>query len=1326
MKPEKLTVSAFGPYGGKLEIDFARLGRQGLFLITGDTGAGKTTIFDAIAFALYGEASGTVREAGMFRSKYAKEDVPTFVELEFTYQGKKYRVKRNPEYLRPKGRGSGYTLQKADATLEYPDGRQPVTKMRDVTKAVEELIGLDYRQFTQIAMIAQGDFQKLLLAGTMERSEIFRQIFHTRLYQEVQNQLKDAARDQWKAYDEIRRSISQYMNGVICEDRPELDDYPFHRIFAELEVLKKAKFEGKVQRGLELLGELLTWDKRWLAKLEEELNHVENEIQKEDRLLGKIEQNKRIQKERNETKILLEEKLPQLEEAKKAREEMRQQGKEEERLTMEIREGKEKTKKFQELSLLNLQLEQIRTEAIRNKEAGEKAKTEAEDLKKKKEDRTQEWESLNHVGEERERLFHRRDVIQEKKEELTNLLERRNILERERKDAIKVQEEKNKRAEQLETEVKGFQEQLEALKDREVILEALSGRKKELEGQQARLGKNRQDLEQTEKQQETSQEEEAKLLVKEKQMTEEWQALLHQQDQLKNADREQVESRHQAEECRRLSEEFDKKEQRFTELEKKYRKQQELYKEAAAEWGQAREEAYHLERRFLDAQAGLLARNLQDGKKCPVCGSIHHPAPALLLEEVPEKSRLDEKKRVLSKAEARVQELGAEIRHLKEQMSQEWQSIWSGEEKDLYFSYGSEIILPQKDGVLEKDKIKQGLTELGKRLKERLKKAEEVLEQAEENQQRLKKVEIQKKEMEEKRNKLGEQIQKIRAGLGGLVGTRNALLEQLALGIQEAREGIIRENYRTKSGIQTEADLATKEGNEGDKTADKTEVEEYNRDGANKTESRESWPNGAEDWKTLTQAVLSQLEKLMERISRQEEKARNDLKMRNDYQKIVQKKVEELEQCREQIQEKRSRLQVLENQSMEDKKRLLQGLNLKQPWGQAYESPKKLTEEDLYRAGEVAAGKMEITLARMEEEIVKNSRQLERKEVLGQEIPKLEQEIQKQEKILAQVQVEQTRLLTEQKHLQVQREQLLEALGEKTREAWIQEMEQNQQELSRLIQNREKAEETFVRCSQQVAELQAKYQTLKEQDLETGEMNEEELIERRRQRLEQKLVLSGKKQEQFAAYKKNQGIFDSVQGSWQEMAVVEQDYVWMKALSDTANGTLSGKRKIELETYIQMAYFDRILRRANLRFLTMSGGQYELKRQEDGDNKREKAGLDLNVIDHYNGTERSVKTLSGGESFQASLSLALGLSDEIQSCAGGIRLDTMFVDEGFGSLDEEALNQAMKALLGLAEGDRMVGIISHVAELKERIEKKIIVTKNKGGDEIGSSARIAG
>ena len=190
------------------------------------------------------------------------------------------------------------------------------------------------------------------------------------------------------------------------------------------------------------------------------------------------------------------------------------------------------------------------------------------------------------------------------------------------------------------------------------------------------------------------------------------------------------------------------------------------------------------------------------------------------------------------------------------------------------------------------------------------------------------------------------------------------------------------------------------------------------------------------------------------------------------------------------------------------------------------------------------------------------------------------------------------------------------------------------------------------------------------------------------------------------------------------MQGTEKKYVWVRELSNTANGQVTGKPKIELETYVQMAYFERILRRANVRLMTMSQGQYELKRREDAENKKEKAGLDLNVIDHYNGSERSVRTLSGGESFQAALSLALGLSDEIQSIAGGIQIDTMFVDEGFGSLDEAALSQALKALANLADKNRMVGIISHVAELKDSINKKILVTKTMGADGPGSYIKI--
>lgn len=152
-----------------------------------------------------------------------------------------------------------------------------------------------------------------------------------------------------------------------------------------------------------------------------------------------------------------------------------------------------------------------------------------------------------------------------------------------------------------------------------------------------------------------------------------------------------------------------------------------------------------------------------------------------------------------------------------------------------------------------------------------------------------------------------------------------------------------------------------------------------------------------------------------------------------------------------------------------------------------------------------------------------------------------------------------------------------------------------------------------------------------------------------------------------------------------------------------------------------MAYFDRILRRANSRLMKMTNGQYDLIRRKTADSLKSQSGLELDVIDHYNDTVRSVNTLSGGESFKASLALALGLSDEIQSSAGGIRLDAMFIDEGFGSLDDESLHQALRVLNSLSEGSRTVGIISHVSQLKVSVDRQIIVTKAKSG---GSSVRL--
>ena len=190
MRPLRLTLSAFGPYAGETVLELEKLGKGGLYLVTGDTGAGKTTLFDAITYALYDHSSGGVREGAMLRCKYADPRTPTFVELEFEVSGQRYTVRRNPEYTRPKVRGEGFTTEKADAVLTFPDDRPPVTKAKDVTSAVMEIIGLDYSQFCQIAMIAQGQFTRLLNASTEERSRIFRKLFRTQRYARLQERLQ--------------------------------------------------------------------------------------------------------------------------------------------------------------------------------------------------------------------------------------------------------------------------------------------------------------------------------------------------------------------------------------------------------------------------------------------------------------------------------------------------------------------------------------------------------------------------------------------------------------------------------------------------------------------------------------------------------------------------------------------------------------------------------------------------------------------------------------------------------------------------------------------------------------------------------------------------------------------------------------------------------------------------------------------------------------------------------------------------------------------------------------------------------------------------------
>ena len=221
MRPTKLTISAFGPYAGQVELNLDKLGREGLYVICGDTGAGKTTIFDAITFALFGKASGKHVRAELLRSKYALPETPTFVELAFRCRGQDYRIRRNPRYDRPKVRGSGTTPQEQSAELYCPDGsvltgKGSTPKKDRATEAVEELLGLSFEQFVQVAMIAQGEFRKLLETRTEDRRAIFRQLFGTGLYEAIENRLKEAAGELKRECDALAEDVRRDGAAIQC------------------------------------------------------------------------------------------------------------------------------------------------------------------------------------------------------------------------------------------------------------------------------------------------------------------------------------------------------------------------------------------------------------------------------------------------------------------------------------------------------------------------------------------------------------------------------------------------------------------------------------------------------------------------------------------------------------------------------------------------------------------------------------------------------------------------------------------------------------------------------------------------------------------------------------------------------------------------------------------------------------------------------------------------------------------------------------------------------------------------------------------------------
>ena len=1025
MRPEKLTISAFGPYADKTEIDFSKLGEGGLYLITGDTGAGKTTIFDAITFALYGRASGEVRESAMFRSKYAKDSTETFVELVFSYQGKTYHVRRSPEYMAPKKRGTGQTLRKAEAQLIYPDDRQPVTKAKDVTVAVEQLLGLSYDQFTQIAMIAQGDFQKLLLAGTTQRGEIFRQLFHTGLYQQIQMKLKDASIARYKEYDEMRRSIAQYLDGVKTETASWQEA-------EEFDELKKIKFEGKLERSLELLKQFLEYGEAQEKELREKEDSLNQDIRKSEEAQNLVAQKRNLELKKKKAEKDLEELTPL--------------------------------------------------------------------LQKKDEEEKKRLSILADAGEELQKYKFEYDKLDSEKRSYDSCLLTEEEIKKEQKQIDGWQEEIIRK----ETQQK---EELEQQKKDKALLDSA-----ELELQKA----------ETKKTEGLRKKKELEGLI----------ALVKEFQGAYNATKEQQE--------------------KYKISIEKVQKQREVYQK--------------LFQSFLDAQAGLLAQELKEGCPCPVCGSFEHPRPGILPKgQVVDQEILDREKQKLDRLENDANTQSVEAGKRKERQKTLWHQIQREAQELLHETEWKKLIPLLKE---KQDQCEKQLADS----EEEIRIAIERKKKKNETETWIEKLETEIVQLQEEKN----QCDRKQAGLQ----TRDVEnKKQQQITAEEIRK-LIQKSLVSGNGEVTD--------------------------------------NTAAGFERQIQDMLSCLS---EKVQGKEKEA----KQKQDLEKLI------------------------------------------------IEREKTLKE-------------------------------------LGRVINEAVQDI--------------VRLETERKNKAQKVDELNEEIGEGGKESLEQEIKTESKRYAELKESSRRAQQKLQEIRAEKERITAVVKNFEEQKKEIGEVDEDALREQYSRFREEKTQLSEKRKALFSVQKGNEEIYHKVQVRQTEMTAAEKEYVWMKNLSDTANGKLNGKAKIELETYIQMAYFDRILRRANLRLMTMSSGQYELKRQEQSKNQKEKAGLDLNVIDHYNGTERSVKTLSGGESFQASLSLALGLSDEIQACAGGIRLDSMFVDEGFGSLDEESLEQALKALTSLADGKRLVGIISHVSELKERIENKIIVTKKCGGDGVGSSIKI--
>lgn len=1184
MRPIKLTLSAFGPYAGRTALELDRLGESGLYLITGDTGAGKTTIFDAITYALYGEASGDSRDPGMLRSKYASPDTPTEVELVFSSGGKVYTVRRNPEYQRPKTRGEGFTLRRAEAELICPDGRV-VTKTKDVTDAVRNILGIDRRQFLQIAMIAQGDFLKLLLAPTEERKAIFRQLFKTEPYRRLQDELRTETAALSRRCAEIGASVRQYTDEIDCAAESPL-----------YEELTEAK-AGRMPAGeaLGLIARVIGQDERLSDEMSREIDTLEERLRDIHARLRENEKNEKLREGLAAKLAELEEKKGGLERSSAALEAERDKRPRAAEYAAELALLESRSGEYEKLAELNGDIHKLSAQL--DSDTGELRRTDSA-IAERRESAARlrtEGQELASAGEDVQRLSAERDRAEAEREMLSEYLACRERLDgaenalnaaREAYEALRPKEDE---LEELKTEAAKLKAELPSYAELEDITAGADTSKERLRAAEAALELKKREYESA-----------GTRLA----------ACRAELDALKNA----------AADVERLTREKETAERRLSALQKLeedaaeldglavlLEKKQAGFLLAGKTADELQRNYVNLNKAFLAAQAGVLASALHDNEPCPVCGSMSHPHPAAIPAEAPGEDELNALRDESAAAQEELRRISAECA----------------------------AVRTRKDA--KESALNAALADIAA---------------VREDVPRL------TAETERAIHALSERISAANA--------RDERRQELAAGLPALEERA--------------AALAAEQG----------ELE--------KTRAAESASLAALDERRA--ALCGRL-----RCANGDE-ARRELRALNDRRDLLAKTLaaaqEAFDSCRDGYTASASACTQAE-------RRLRAGLvtdadaDAFRP--AALELHKKTLEKISALARDIAAAEERAVRKAGTEKLLRETEE-ELSTLSGT-----------REALSGAVQFNSSRLAEMRRRVQELASSLPFPDGESARA--------RAKELASLTESMkadlERAEREHGQLERAVSALSGETDGLIAQLADAPELDAAAETAERERTETSRGELRQKKQTVDSRIHSNRAAAESISERLSELERLERRLGWMKSLSDTANGTINGKEKVALETYVQMTFFDRIIARANIRFMVMSGGQYELKRRADAGDFRSQSGLELDVVDHYNGSERSVKTLSGGESFKASLSLALGLADEIQSSAGGVRLETMFVDEGFGSLDEESLDQAIRALGGLTEGNRLVGIISHVGELKERIDKQIVVTKERTG---GSNVRI--